>query len=71
MKNITDFKPGDVAGFSIAGYLQEDGSIILLSGEVLKEVPKQIVCNNIIYNYEDIAKYSVSKRGTFINLNYC
>jgi hypothetical protein len=70
-KHITDFAPGDIAGFDIAGWLQEDGTIILTSSkEVLTEIPQEIELNKMTYTYEQMFKFAITEQGQFINLQY-
>lgn len=68
--NIEEFAPGDVAGFSLAGYLQKDGTIKLMSGAILDEIPEEIELNNTIYTFEETIEGAINENGTFVNLAY-
>ncbi len=69
---ITDFKPGDVAGFTLAGWKHSDGTITLAdSGDSISEIPKQIILNNRVYTLECIKEYAKTEKGTFVNIDYC
>jgi hypothetical protein len=70
INNITDFKSGVIAGFSLAGYKTKDGYILGTlndkNEDFVKELPKKIKCNNIIYTLEDVYVFD----NNFFNANY-
>jgi hypothetical protein len=64
--NITEFSPGDVAGFDLAAWKLPDGTYKLGSGKIVTEFPKEITCNNIVYTFEEI----VDCGNDFVNVVY-
>lgn len=59
-----------VSGFTLCGYKRKNGYSLgpkKDSKEIIKELPKEIECNSIIYCLENIEVY----KNNFFNAIYC
>lgn len=71
MKGTTYVHPSFLAGVTLAGYEQDDGTIRSTSGITLSAWPEELTFEEKTFTLETVVPCGSGPKGKFVNAEYC